>query len=383
MSVREKLIATGPKKILTIDGGGIRGVLALEILVAIEDLLREQSQRDDLTLADTFDYISGTSTGAIIAAGLALGMPARTLLDFYVEEGAAMFARASLLRRFHYRFEDDNLVVRLKELVGADTRLGSDRLQTLLMMVMRNATTDSPWPVSNNPYAKYNDIDSEECNLNLPLWQLVRASTAAPMYFPPETIQVGRQSFIFVDGGISPYNNPSFLTFLMATTDRFWINRARLGGLAVTWPAATGTERLLLVSIGTGSAANANEGLLPDEINLVYNISAIPAALMFAAGSQQDMLCRVFGDCLAGIPLDREIDDLIGTEGPVNPKLFTYVRYSAELSREGLRALGCAHIEPSDVQRLEGVDAIPQMREVGRAVAKRKVRAAHFSRFPV
>jgi hypothetical protein len=60
--------------------------------------------------------------------------------------------------------------------------LGDDGLRTLLMMVMRNVTTDSPWPVTNNPLAKYNDRARPDCNLKLPLWQLVRASTAAPTF---------------------------------------------------------------------------------------------------------------------------------------------------------------------------------------------------------
>ena len=68
---------------------------------------------------------------------------------------------------------------------------------------MRNATTDSPWPISNNPYAKYNERSRLDCNLALPLWQLVRASTAAPTYFPPEVVVVGNREFIFVDGGVT------------------------------------------------------------------------------------------------------------------------------------------------------------------------------------
>ena len=93
-----------------------------------------------------------------------------------------------------------------------------------------------------------------------------------------------------------------------------------------------------MASVGTGSAANANEGLLPGEMNLVYNASTIPSALMFAAQNEQDMLCRIFGDCLAGDELDREIGDLIGetSRGPVRDKLFTYLRYSADIGRRGL-----------------------------------------------
>ena len=69
----------------------------------------------------------------------------------------------------------------------------------------------------NNPAAKYNQRDRKDCNLDLPLWQLVRASTAAPVYFPPEVVKLGRKEFIFVDGGITTYNNPAFQLFLMAT----------------------------------------------------------------------------------------------------------------------------------------------------------------------
>ena len=78
-----------------------------------------------------------------------------------------------------------------------------------MLLIMRNATTDSP-SMSNNPRAKYNDLARANSNARLPLWQLVRASTAAPTYFPPETIEVGEQRFVFVDGGVTMYNNPAF-----------------------------------------------------------------------------------------------------------------------------------------------------------------------------
>ena len=83
----------------------------------------------------------------------------------------------------------------------------------------RNATTDSPWPLSNNPFAKYNQLERDDCNLKFPLWQLVRASTAAPVFFPPEKIKAGKREFVFVDGGVTTYNNPAFIAFLMATVE--------------------------------------------------------------------------------------------------------------------------------------------------------------------
>jgi hypothetical protein len=102
---------------------------------------------------------------------------------------------------------------------------------------------------------------------------------------------------------------------------------------------------------------------------------------MYAALNEQDMLCRIFGKCLAGDELDREVGTLIGANGPVGPgRLFTYVRYNAELSLNGLSALGLADIKPEDVQKLDSVEHIAELQQVGKAVAK-NVRAAHFAGF--
>ena len=63
MTLRERLQRKVPKKLLAIDGGGIRGVLSLEVLQKIENILQEQSGHDGFRLAHYFDYIAGTSTG--------------------------------------------------------------------------------------------------------------------------------------------------------------------------------------------------------------------------------------------------------------------------------------------------------------------------------
>jgi patatin-like phospholipase/acyl hydrolase len=184
MSYRDKLNKIGPRKLLACDGRGIRGIISIEILARIESELRKSSGNPKLVLADYFDYVAGTSTGAIIATHIALGYSVDQLRDFYLRSGAEMFHKARLWERFRTKFEDDKLSKMLRDVIGEDTTLGSEKLHTRLMMVLRNATTDSPWPLGNNPAAKYNDPTRPACNLNLPLWQLVRASTAAPTYFP-------------------------------------------------------------------------------------------------------------------------------------------------------------------------------------------------------
>jgi len=371
MALSDKLKALPPKKLLALDGGGIRGVITLQVLARLESMLRETKAGGNpaFRLADYFDYIAGTSTGAVISAGLALGMSVAEISSFYHNSAHQMFSRAGYLRRFQYKYEDEKLSAQLKEVFGADTTLGSDKLRTLLMMVMRNATTDSPWPICNNPCAKFNDRTCPDCNLDLPLWQLVRASTAAPTYFPPEVIRVGAQEFLFVDGGVTTYNNPAFQLFLMATLEPY----------RLAWPVGAG--KMLLVSIGTGTTPRARAGLRRQDMNLLYNVECIPSALMFAALNEQDLLCRVFGDCLAGLPLDSEIGDLKGQRGPCEAKLFSYLRFNAELSEDGLRHLGLAGINVQDVQALDSVDHIAQLSQIGQAVAESQVEAPLFAAF--
>ena len=222
VDLKARLARKGPRKLLAIDGGGIRGVLSLQILAEIERMLIAKSGRNNYRLADYFDYVAGTSTGGIVAAGISVGMSAQEILDFYLNNGAAMFDKAGILRRLQYQYNSEPLALQLQQVFGKTTTLGAPELETLLLLVMRNATTDSPWPISNNPYAKYNDVAHGACNLHFPLWQLVRASTAAPTYFPPEMIDCGGKPFVFVDGGVTMYNNPAFQMLLMATVDRYW-----------------------------------------------------------------------------------------------------------------------------------------------------------------
>ncbi|MGB6545912.1 MAG: patatin-like phospholipase family protein, partial [Candidatus Acidiferrales bacterium] len=79
------------KHILSLDGGGIRGVFTLEILLRIQQLLREHAHNPQLMLADHFEFIAGTSTGAMIATALSWGMDAQTIMDVYEKHGKAMF----------------------------------------------------------------------------------------------------------------------------------------------------------------------------------------------------------------------------------------------------------------------------------------------------
>ena len=168
LALRERMRLSGPKRLLALDGGGVRGLITVEF------------SRDSRN------------------------------------------CRAPLVKQFYYRNAETRFVAKLqrelKNEKGEYFLLGSDALRTLLLVVLRNDTTNSPWPISNNPDAKYNQGEHTGNNLRLPLWQLVRASTAAPTIFRREDIAVDRDlTFSFVDGAVSVYNNLAFLLFVMAT----------------------------------------------------------------------------------------------------------------------------------------------------------------------
>lgn len=378
------------RKMLALDGGGIRGVLTLSFLKKIEQIVGP--------LHAYFDYIAGTSTGAIIAAGLACGMSVDDLIGFYRKSGPGMFQRTRYLDRLRSLYQNGALEQTLKSTFGNDTDLRLDgveknaRLKTLLLVVTKNVTTDSPWPISSNPEAVYNDPFRPDSNLNMHLWQLVRASTAAPIFFPPEVIEVERgnpnRTFVFVDGGITPYNNPAFLLYRFATEPAFNLE----------W--ATGEDKLLLMSVGTGAAATPGATAEDPESNLLSTGLGIPTALMYASLVDQDINCRTVGRCVHGDLIDREVLDLVPREGdgvgsfdarmarPVKPltenlgRKFLYARYNVDLGAANLKALGFPRVDPKSVQKMDNAtpDNIESLLAIGAASAE-QVRKEHFGSF--
>ncbi|MDQ6888931.1 MAG: patatin-like phospholipase family protein [Bacteroidota bacterium] len=376
--LQQRYETSQPRKILALDGGGIRGVLTLEILAGMEKQLKQKLNKgDDFVLGDYFDYIGGTSTGAIIAAGLSIGMSVQQLLDFYIKKGKDMFDKNFILKRWKALYESGPLLEMLKETFGEDTDLmvRKGKYKSLLLVVTMNRSTDSPWPISNNPKAHYNDESRPDCNSKIKLFQLVRASTAAPVYFPPETLQWDpddpEKTFVFVDGGVTPYNNPAFLMYRMATQPAYNLN----------WE--TGEDKLLIISVGTGSAPSAGS-----YNNLLDAAKGLPNNLIYAMQVDQDINCRTVGRCAYGASIDRELKFMIpmDEEGKLIPLInntkrnFLYARYNPDLSRQGLDALGLTHIDSDQVSEMDSVKYITRLQEVGKKAAE-QINLDHFGSF--
>lgn len=353
------------RRILAIDGGGIRCTIAIEVLLALEQALQARTGDPARRLCQHLDLVAGTSGGAIIGTAVALGLPMAEIRDFVLANAANMFRPQPWWRRGRAWYDKSALEANLRTWFGEET-LGSPRLRTLLLLVMRNWSTDSPWLVSSHPGAPYNDRGRDDGNLGLKLWQLARASAAAPAYYAPETIRLGRAApydFVFVDGGLTGFLNPAFKAFLYATTEAYGLG----------WP--TGEARLSLLSVGAGDARRKRRGETAADISLWRALKGVPNAMLAASIREQDLLCRSFGRCLTGEPIDREIGDLKDGRTAAEPRLFRYHRVNPALTAEGLQALGCGHLRARDVAAIDAVAHVRSLSEIGRAVAARDVPA--------
>ena len=243
--------AAGPKRILALDGGGVKGVLSLGMAKALETELRRRSGDPRLVLSDYYDLIGGTSTGAIVATGLALGLTVDAMIELYMSLGPKVFGRrVGDGNLFRSKYDPRDLRVALEPTLGRRT-LGSPDLKTGLAIHMKRIDTGSAWVLTNNPKNKYFDFDDDERgtvpNRRYRLIDLVMASAAAPTFFDEVVINIARddkdrviQKGYFVDGAVGANNNPGMQLLMLALVP----------GYGFHW--ASGADNLMMTSIGTG-----------------------------------------------------------------------------------------------------------------------------------
>ncbi len=193
--------------VLSIDGGGIRGIIPATILAAIEEGLGRQ-------LHEVFDLIAGTSTGGIIALGIGTaadaGKPYRPadLLGLYVENGPAIFKKDLLTpikSFFGPKYSPDALERTLEKFFG-DTELRSGVAPLLISSY--DLATQLPF------FFKSHRIAADP-TYNWKVRQIARATSAAPTFFPPFKLQGGGKDHALVDGGIF-VNNPGMAAYAEA-----------------------------------------------------------------------------------------------------------------------------------------------------------------------
>jgi len=328
-------------------------------------------------LCDYFDLIGGTSTGSIIAASLAIGKTVDEITKLYMELGGKIFGEKRnwwnpmetmkwLKANYSYKAMEDGL-----KYAYGDLTLGSEELKTGLCIVAKRADTNSVWPLINHPNGKFFDSDLGK-NKNIPLWQAVRASSAAPTYFAPQMISVmENEEAAFIDGGLSMANNPA-LTLLMIAT---------IKGFPFHWPMSE--ENLLLVSVGTGYSVFKKYVKDIDDSTMLSWAANIPEMLMQDASWQNRVVLQWISQSPTADYMDMEIGDMDGDLLGSKP-LISYLRYNFRITENDLNDLGFKRIfTAADVKSLTDMsnsDNRQLLYQIG-AKASHTIKQEHFEKF--
>ncbi len=265
-------------RILSLDGGGMRGIITARILLEVEKKL-------GAPLSQHFNLIAGTSTGSLLAAGLAIGMKVQDLIDIYKNDGEVIFPYQSLfnVRRlpliFEYglsapKFSSDGLIATVKKHIGYDDQgnvrylsnvAPKDGMPRLLITAYdtwsRNAIVFKSWRQD-----KWYNLDTvvdpvTGQKTHLPLWQACVSSSSAPTFFPSirvdATLDDGTlHEYSLIDGGVCA-NNPTACAVAEAIRLLCDPNPNDDRGFEVKeWAAAQSPaeaiQKIKVLSIGTG-----------------------------------------------------------------------------------------------------------------------------------
>ena len=239
-------------KILSIDGGGIRGIIPGTIISYIEDQLRYK-QGNEKRISDYFDLIAGTSTGGILTCAYLMpdsnGRPAlqaSEAVNIYKEKGEAIFTKKSfskIRKLYDETYNASALESALRE-TFEDTKL-SDLLKPCLI---------STYDIKNRKSTFFNSVDGQSELKNYFVRDIARATSAAPTYFEAANIHsLYGTSYPLIDGGMIA-NNPSMCAYSEARTLAF--SKILNDSEKIDFPAG---KDMMIVSIGTGSESKPYE----------------------------------------------------------------------------------------------------------------------------
>lgn len=361
----------GPKRILSLDGGGLRGMLSLQVLRRIETLLRERFNDPQMRLSDYFDLVAGTSTGAIIAAGLSIGMTVDEIEQHYKALGDKVFMRSFWRRGLLTDSYDASAVAEaLRNVFGTGT-LARDDFRTGLLVVTKRLDTGSTWSLTNHPDAKYfapRESSPETIpNGEYPLWQVVRASTAAPTFFAPEKISIHSKANpsrkdvdgFFVDGGCSPHNNPALQALMVATME----------GYGFKW--RTGADQLLVISVGTGKAdPRVDVSSTFANLAAAQGVLALKNLMEDCSDLVETMMQWLSAPTPTARKIDREMELCRPTFG--GTAQLTYHRYNAHFTAEWFKAALGRQVDRDYLERMQEMDRpenLGDLRRLGEEVA--------------
>lgn len=242
-----KRTGTTRYRILALDGGGIRGIITAHWLKNLEEMLGSP-------VGDHFDLVAGTSTGSILACGVAMRIPAADIVQMYRQYGREVFPSSAsrlwsrLGRTLSQgvsapKYDDKGLERVLRRQFG-DKRFGDLPSKSPILLVTTYNTLTRQAIVFKSSRNRYD---------NLPIWEAAKASSSAPTYFPAHVTGVLGAAMPLIDGGVVA-NNPTACAIAEGVRENSQRTRGKVP-----------LERFVVASLGTGhntrpiTAAEARE----------------------------------------------------------------------------------------------------------------------------
>lgn len=363
------------KRILAIDGGGLRAVLTAQMLKKIESIIRKKTGNPDAVLRDHYHLVGGTSTGSMVSALIALGYSATDIESMYLDVGREVFKKAPLRwGLIRSRFPTKAIEQGLQKALGSGTTLEDvTNMGIGYTAIAKRLDTGSVWPITNNPNADYFEAPDDAdyiANKDYMLWKAVRASAAAPGAFSPEVIQVAEdQRGLFLDGGVSPHNYPAFLLFMQAT----------IKGYGYEWE--TGEDNIHVLSLGTGQWTRSMKDVdfLAKYLPALATGGAALGSLMNDCRELNELMMQWMGKQLG--PRD-EIDSLVGDlsgEVLAPQPLFSYTRYNLRIEKDWLKREFQKSYTDKEIKTLRNYKSIPtiaEWQELGSLYAEKYIKEA-------
>lgn len=345
----------------------------------MEAELRHATRNPGMTLGRHFDLIGGTSVGSIIATMLALDWPMERVSDTFMQWCPEIFRHwlpYNLRNVLGFgiiipKFSASPLKKRLNQVLG-DMRLDSPELKTKLAIVTKRLDTGSAWWVlSNNPQSQFWKHEApDRRNHSLRVVDLIQASTAAPTVFRPKRMRLApdRSDGLFVDGGVTPFNDPSLALIMLAN----------LSGHGLRWPL--GEDKLSMVSIGTGSWRE------PVVTGFTANLGVQVLKGMISDSQKLSLaLMQWMSKPDRGWAIDGEINNLAGDLLAAGPEplrpLLKFQRYDVLLEKDDVEPLLGWRPSQYHLDRMRRLDDPRQQNilyQIARKAAERQVKLNHF-----
>jgi hypothetical protein len=364
-TLEERLVASLPKRVLSLGSGGIRTGTTLGYLSKLEQLLRIRYGEENFRLCDYFDLIGASGMAAIVAASLASGASVAEARSIFVQCANSLFLGGStgisgkiLPGIFSSKFRPQPLQETLEAAFG-DIKLSSVRFTTGLCLILSRIDKSNICTVTNHPAIATNDLD------NIAVTEFLLACCSTPTYLPPVEIKIGEDKGVYFSGSLAVGSDPALHLLMVAT------------GASFPFHWRTGRRRIFLLSLGSGKRAYYSSKDILKSLPAMQGLEALQASLDQREEQDEMILASLADDPAVKIS---QSGNQPGS-ARLSPSILDYRRFEILFSEVSLNGLGLSGISSKleSIAAMDRCDNLEVLLDIGVRAAERDLDSNLFS----